>query len=106
MFGTIDTWDAQNPVKIAAAGGYASYGGRFAFFAGNTAGGLDAQIQSDTVDFHAEPNTAGTTHRFCTGPGTHDWAYRQKDLADFLKVIAGTASDTQCTTNPGWSKLS
>ncbi|WP_331767285.1 alpha/beta hydrolase family protein [Embleya sp. NBC_00896] len=106
VFGTIDTWDTQNPVKIATAGGYGSYNGRFAVYAGNTSGGSDAQIHGDAVDFHTKLNTAGTTHRFCSGPGTHDWPYWQNDLADFLKVVAGTASDTQCTTNPGWTKVS
>jgi S-formylglutathione hydrolase FrmB len=93
-------WPQSNPLDLAAE--YEPFDGRLALYSGNTAD--DVYIGQMTDAFHAALSSNGVGHRYCRGPGAHDWPYWRADLQDFLQHIYGTTPST-CTTNQGWSPV-
>ena len=90
VLGPPSTWSSINPVDVASAGGYNSFDGRLAMYAGGNPSG-ETGIGQVNNDLHNRLNARGVTHRYCTGTGDHDWQWFREDFRDFLNVAYGTA---------------
>jgi S-formylglutathione hydrolase FrmB len=98
--GASGRWDSQNPIRMDGA--YNAYDTRFGLYTGTGDGsGTDgeARLAAATDRLHAQLKANGVDHRYCRGPGTHEWSYWRPDLADFLAYAYGT---TPGTCPNGW----
>lgn len=90
VFGPPSGWPSLNPVSLALNDKYAPYASRFAMYAGT--GESDIHGWNETL--HANLNSRGQSHEFCTGPGTHDWKYWVPELKDFVAYVYGGEKGT------------
>ncbi|KAA9148192.1 esterase family protein [Amycolatopsis acidicola] len=102
VFGPFVTWSQRNPFDLADV--YRTQQIQVALYVGDGTGqqnydvveGL-ARLHNDLM--HLRLRLAGVQDRYCTGVGSHLWPFWQQDLADFLRVSAGTPP-AQCPN--GW----
>jgi S-formylglutathione hydrolase FrmB len=98
-------WPTKNPLRLADV--YNAYDTRFGLYAGQNTSSLEGERQIGiwNDEFHAALDARGVDHRYCTGTGTHSWSFWKNDLKDFLNYVYGT-TPSQCTANPGWTRVS
>jgi S-formylglutathione hydrolase FrmB len=103
LLGPEVTWQYQNPVQKAEAGGYAAYSGRMAVYTGGLApdaqGPGDTDIGLATQRFHEA--LGQLNHRYCGGSGSHNWDAWKQYLPDFIHYAYNNRpADYVCPTPP------
>ena len=102
---TAGDWPTRNPLRLANA--YNAYDTKFGLYSGQNTSSLEGEQQIGVWnnELHAELNARGVAHRYCTGTGSHSWTFWKNDLKDFVNYVYGT-TPSQCTSNPGWTRVS
>lgn len=109
LFGPPDTsgnWPTHDPSAMVS-----KYAGiKLALYSGrslNPFDGGESDIAAMNDPLHTKLKNADVPHRYCSGFGTHSFAYWRNDLVDFLDFAEGKSqcnvSPCRCTENSGWT---
>lgn len=92
-------WPAKNPLRLVST--YRAYDAKFGLYSGedDSVLGSEHELGLWNAEFHGALDAAGVDHRYCHGPGEHDWPYWREDLRDFIGYVYGT---TPTTCANGW----
>ncbi|WP_419999121.1 alpha/beta hydrolase [Streptomyces boninensis] len=100
-------WESFNPVQVAEKhpAKYAAYSGKVALYGGgaNPDGTQGSSGETDvyqwTKNLHTAMQKTNIPHRYCTGPGAHDFNTFTPELKNFLSFAYNLPGPT-CP--PGW----
>ncbi|MEU6995984.1 alpha/beta hydrolase-fold protein [Streptomyces sp. NPDC046465] len=98
VFGPQSGWPAFNPAQVARSrpDAYRSYQGKMALYAGRSE---DPYAWND--ELHATLKQQTVPHRYCSGPGGHDFSTWTPALKHFLGFAFGPAP-APCPDGTGW----
>lgn len=102
VFGPQSTWASFNPAQVAetSPATYGSYGGKLLLYSGRAE---DPYAWNTALD--GDLTAGGVPHRYCTGPGGHDFATWTPALKHFLRFLSG-ATNPVCPAGTGWQQES